>query len=114
MHSKITFKNSIFTIEFIPHICSTKMPSMIIVVNHKISNPQEFWAAAQRNLPLLPASGVKRVIQVLPNKDKTEATCVWEAETIAALDVYLRRKVFDWSTDTYFELNLADTIGLII
>lgn len=100
--------------EFILHICMTKTQSMIIVVNHKISNPPEFWASAQRNLPLLPASGVKRVIQVLPNKDKTEATCVWEAESIAALDVFLRRKVFDWSTDTYFELNLADTIGLIV
>ena len=114
MPSKITFKNSIFTMEFILHICITKTLSMIIVVNHKISNPSEFWAAAERNLPLLPASGVKRIIQVLPNKDKTEATCVWEAETIAALDVYLRRKVFDWSTDTYFELNLAETIGLIV
>ena len=84
---------------------------MIIVVNHKINNPTEFWDSAGRNLPLLPTSGVKRIIQMLPNIDMTEATCVWEAQTIAALDVYLRRKVFDWSTETYYELNLAHTIG---
>ena len=96
------------------HICITKSSGMIIVVNHKISNPSDFWASAQRNLPLLPASGVKRIIQVLPNKGMTEATCVWEAETIAALDVYLRRKVFDWSTETYYELNLAETTGVVL
>lgn len=84
---------------------------MIIVAHHKINNPQEFWSSVERNLVLLPANGVKRVIQILPNLDMTEITCIWEAETIAALDVYLRRKVFDWSTDTYYELNLAHTIG---
>jgi hypothetical protein len=85
---------------------------MIIVVTHQINNPSEFWASAQRNIPLLHASGVKRLIQVLPNRDLTEATCVWEAETIAALDVYLRRKVFDWSTESYYELNMAAASGI--
>jgi hypothetical protein len=87
---------------------------MLIVANHKITMPDEFWDATQRNLPLLPASGVRRMIQLLPNNDMTEITCVWEAESIAALDVYLRRKVFDWSNETYYELNLAEATGLFI
>ncbi len=100
--------------EFFAHICITKTTSMIIVVNHKINNPAEFWESAQRNLPQLPASGVKRIIQVLPNREMTEATCVWEAETIAALDVYLRRKVFDWSTESYYELHIAAASGITL
>ena len=85
---------------------------MIIVVNHKINNPQDFWAAAQKSLPELPAAGVKRVLQVMPNTDNTEATCVWEADSKEALDSYLRSKVGNWSTETYQEVNTAGAMGL--
>lgn len=87
---------------------------MIIVVSHKITNAAEFWAAAERQIPLLPESGVKRVILILPNKNMTEATCVWEATSIAALEVYLARKRFDWSTETFYELNLAKATGILL
>lgn len=49
---------------------------MIIVVNHKINNPNDFWAAAQKSLPELLVEGVKRIIQVMPNTDNIQATCV--------------------------------------
>lgn len=85
---------------------------MIIVVNHKINNPTDFWASAQKSLPELPVSGVQKIIQVMPDKDMTTATCVWEADSIEALDTYLRSKVQDWSTETYFELNTAAAMGM--
>ncbi len=87
---------------------------MIIVVNHKVNNPQEFWASAQRSLPELPADGVQRIIQVMPNQDMTEATCVWEADSIEKLDSYLRSKVYDWSKETYHEVNTANAMGLSV
>ena len=85
---------------------------MIIVVNHSINNPTDFWASAQKSLPELPASGVQRVIQVMPNADMTQATCVWEADSIEMLDTYLRSKVQDWSSETYYELNTAAAMGV--
>ena len=85
---------------------------MIIVVNHKINNPTDFWASAQKNLPALPEGGVQKVIQVMPNNDMTNATCVWEADSIETLDAYLRSKVQDWSTETYYELNTAAAMGM--
>ena len=85
---------------------------MIIVVNHKINNPGDFWAAAQKSLPELPTSGVKRIIQVMPNADNTEATCVWEAESKEDLDKYLRSKVGDWSKETYHDVNVTNAMGL--
>jgi len=87
---------------------------MIIVVNHKISNPSSFWASAQQSLPQLPEAGVSRVIQVLPDSTGTEATCVWEATDIATLDAYLRSKVADWSNETYHEVNTSNAMGLTI
>ncbi len=85
---------------------------MIIVVNHKINNPADFWASAQKSLPELPASGVQRVLQVMPNADMTQATCVWEADSIDSLNTYLRSKVSDWSEESYYELNTAASMGV--
>jgi hypothetical protein len=85
---------------------------MIIVVNHKVNTPGEFWAAAQKSLPELPVAGVTKIMQVLPNKDMTTATCIWEADSIEQLDAYLRSKVFAWSTEEYYELNTAAAMGL--
>ena len=85
---------------------------MIIVVNHKVNSPQEFWASAQKSLPELPAQGVQRILQVMPNGDMTEATCVWDADSIDQLDSYLRSKVGDWSKETYYELNTAAAMGV--
>lgn len=87
---------------------------MIIVVNHKINNPQDFWASAQVSLSKLPEAGVQRVLQVMPNADMTESTCVWEAENIDVLDKYLRDKVKDASTETYHEVNTASAMGLTV
>ncbi|HWB28625.1 MAG TPA: hypothetical protein VG738_24295 [Chitinophagaceae bacterium] len=85
---------------------------MIIVVNHKINNPGDFWSTAQQSLPELPVAGVQRIIQVLPNKEMNAATCLWEADSIEALDSYLRSKVHDWSDDTYQEVDTAHSMGL--
>ena len=85
---------------------------MIIVVNHTINNPIDFWVSAQKSLQQLPVAGVQRVLQVMPNNDMTTATCVWEADNIEILDTYLRSKVQDWSTETYYELNSAAAMGM--
>jgi hypothetical protein len=85
---------------------------MIILVNHKINNPESFWGAAQASLPNLPEANVQRVLQALPNADMTEATCLWEAESIDVLDSYLRSKVGSTSVETYYEVNTSNAIGL--
>ena len=85
---------------------------MIIIVNHQINNPTDFWASAQKSLPELPVSGIQRIIQVMPNTEMTQATCVWEADSIAALDAYLRSNVHDWSKETYYELNSTAAMGM--
>ncbi|MEP6675396.1 MAG: hypothetical protein ABJA78_09575 [Ferruginibacter sp.] len=85
---------------------------MIIVVNHKINNSAEFWASAQKSLPELPISGVNKIIQVMPNNEMSEAVCVWEADSIEQLNTYLRSKVHNWSTETYFELNAPASMGV--
>ena len=69
---------------------------------------------SSKSLPQLPEESVNRIIQVMPNPDNTEYTCVWEAESKEALDKYLRNKVQDWSTETYHEVNTAGAMGLTL
>lgn len=85
---------------------------MFISVNHKINKPGEFWASAQKSLPELPADGVEKIINVFPSANMSQATCIWKADSIEALDKYLRSRVFDWSQETYFEINTANAMGL--
>ena len=42
----------------------------------------------------------------------TQATCVWEADSIDTLNTYLRSKVSDWSEESYYELNGAAAMGV--
>jgi hypothetical protein len=85
---------------------------MFIVVNHAIKNPAYFWGLAQKILPSLPEGGVKRVLNVFPNQNMDLAVCLWEADSVEALDAYLREKVGDASYDSYFEVNQANAIGI--
>lgn len=85
---------------------------MFIAVQHKINNPGEFWVSAQRSLPELPTGGVQRIVNVFPSVDMCQASCIWESDSIEALDKYLRSKVFDWSSETYFEIDATNAIGL--
>ena len=89
-----------------------KILIMSISVHRNISNPGEFWASAQKGLPELPVAGVQWIINVFPSTDMSEVTCIWEADSIETLDKYLRSKVFDWSKETYFQINAANAMGL--
>ena len=87
---------------------------MIILVNHKINNPGAFWQSAQENIPKLPEANVTRVLQVIPNGDMTEATCIWEADNIETLNSYLRSKVGSNSHEMFYEVNVANSMGLTV
>jgi hypothetical protein len=85
---------------------------MYIVVNHSISKPAIFWGSAQKHLPNLPETGVKRIVNVFPNQNMDVCTCVWEADSIETLDLYLRDKIGEASKDAYYQLNEENAMGL--
>jgi hypothetical protein len=87
---------------------------MYILVSHTIKSPAEFWGSAQKNLPKLPEGGVKRIVNVFPNENMDQCTCVWEADSIETLDAYLRDKVGNASEDAYYGINEANAMGLSI
>ena len=85
---------------------------MFIVVNHKIAEPEKFWKTAQESAPSLPEANVQRVIQALPNADMTLSVCLWEANSIEDLSSYIRSKMGNWSTETYYEVNTNNALAM--
>lgn len=83
---------------------------MFFRVNHKISDPGQFWSRAQESLPNLPA-GIK-IHAVFPNETMDNATCVWEAESEAQIREYLEGKTGDVSHNDYMRINEANAMGL--
>jgi hypothetical protein len=85
---------------------------MFIVVQHTIHDPAFFWESAQANVPNLPQAGVKRVINIFPNLDMNVCTCVWEANSIDDLNDYLRETLGNASSEVYYQINEAGSMGL--
>lgn len=83
---------------------------MYFVVQHRISNVAEFWAAAQRELPNLPA-GI-RVHAVFPNAAADEATCVWECGDEPTLRAYLEEQTGRFSANAYMAIDASRAMGL--
>ena len=82
---------------------------MFFIVNHRISDP-EFWAAAQRELARLPA-GIS-IHGVFPNADGSLATCLWKAESEAALREYLEHHTGKFAKNEYMAVDASKAMGL--
>ncbi len=83
---------------------------MIIVVAHRISNPEAFWAAAARELPNLPA-GI-RIHGNFPDASGARATCLWEAESVDTLRAYLEDKTGAFAENDYMAVDASKAMGL--
>lgn len=83
---------------------------MFFVVHHRISNPAEFWAAAQRELPNLPA-GIG-VSAVYANATGDEATCLWSCETQDKLEAYLEEQTGRFAQNTFMAVDATKSMGL--
>ena len=84
---------------------------MYFAVQHDITNTEDFWESAQRNLPRLPEDGVKRVVSVFPNQKMDKCICVWEADSMENLEKYFREKIGNASRNSYYEINEAAAFG---
>ncbi len=83
---------------------------MFFVVHHRISNPSEFWGAAQRELPNLPA-GIS-IIAVYPNAEGTDATCIWGAESQEQITEYLEKHTGQFAQNSYMPIDASKAMGL--
>jgi hypothetical protein len=75
---------------------------MYILVQHTISDPATAWSRAQAALASVPAH--LKLHHSLPTPDGRIAVCVWEADSITALQTYLDPVLGPAAENAYFEV----------
>jgi hypothetical protein len=82
-----------------------------IVVQHRINDPEKFFGLTTEVTENAPAGVHPR--QFCPSQDRTQAVCLWEADTVDALRGYLDSIAgADVTENSYFVINEAYAFGL--
>jgi hypothetical protein len=76
---------------------------MYIVVQHEVSDPSAFWAGAREGMAALPSN--LKLHQTLPTPDGSRAVCVWEAESVDAVQSFLDSAVEGARNECYEVVN---------
>jgi hypothetical protein len=83
---------------------------MLVIAHHHISDPENFWSKAEEVTKDLPA-GLK-VLGVYPAMDGKTGTCLWEAENVQDVQLFLDEHAGSYAKNYTYELNEEKAIGL--
>jgi len=83
---------------------------MFVAVQHTIQDPEAFWGKAGEMVPNLPEE--VKLHQCFPNKNGTRGICIWEGESVRAVQTFLEGQVGHVSSNDYFEVENKDSIAL--
>ena len=83
---------------------------MFVVVQHRIKDPEAMFSRGENLVEDAPP-GV-RARQFYPSVDLSEATCLWDAPTVAAVKEYIEETLGDSSENSYFEVSTEQALGL--
>jgi hypothetical protein len=84
---------------------------MYLVVHHKVSDRDKFFASDPRDLAGNAPPGVD-LFHFLPAKDASAADCLWQADSLDALRNYLEPATAGITENTYFEVDSVSAMGL--
>jgi len=83
---------------------------MLVIAHHNISDPEGFWAAAQKVTENLP--GNLKLHGVYPAMDGKTGTCLWEAENAQDVQQFLDNNAGAYAKNFCYEVNVDKAIGL--
>jgi hypothetical protein len=81
---------------------------MFVTAIHDVSDPEKFWGAAQTTE--IPEGIVLH--DVFPNGDGTRAVCLWEAESVEAVQRFVDGTYGDVSRNEFYDVNAQNAQGL--
>ena len=81
---------------------------MYVIAIHEISDPEKFQRAAETTE--IPEGIVLH--DVFPNADNTRAVCLWEADSVEAVQNLFDATVGDVSRNEYYEVDVQNAKGL--
>jgi hypothetical protein len=89
-----------------------KVEIMLIVLQHRITNPATAFTRGQNLLDGNGAPQGTRVLQFYPSTDRNAVFCLWESNSIDELREYADAVMGDSSENSYFEVDVEIARGL--
>ena len=83
---------------------------MLIIAQHVISDPENFWAAAEKVSAGLP-EGFK-IHGIYPSTDAKTGTCLWEANNVQEVQEFLDKNAGQYAQNLCYEVNVEKSMGL--
>ena len=84
---------------------------MHVVAIHRITDPEKFFSMDAEEVAGGGPPGVQGR-QFFPSTDRSQAACLWEADSVDALRDYLDPATAGVSENTYFEVDAERAMGL--
>lgn len=84
---------------------------MHVVIQHRIKDPEQFFAGDAEQVATGGPTGV-RGLQFLVSQDKSAAVCLWEADSVENLRNYMEELTGSSADNTYFEVDAEMSQGL--
>jgi hypothetical protein len=78
---------------------------MYVVVQHQFKDPQVALSRGEKLIKNEDAPAGVRGLQFYPNQDHTAATCLWEADSVEAVQGYVDSTLGDSSENTCYEVD---------
>jgi hypothetical protein len=78
---------------------------MYVVVQHTIKNPQAAFSRGQKLIRNEGAPPGVRGLQFYPSTDRSAVTCLWESESVEAIQAYVDSTLGDSSENVCYEVD---------
>lgn len=84
---------------------------MIVIVEHRIRDPQRFWKTAQDAIPEKVPAGLT-LHHSFPSPDGADGVCVWEAPTLEMVREFLDTAMGEFSENRYYPTENREGIAV--
>jgi hypothetical protein len=78
---------------------------MYVVVQHQFSDPQTAFSRGEKLIRNEGAPAGVRGLQFYPSSDGSAATCLWESDSVEAIQEYVDSTLGDSSVNTCYEVD---------
>jgi hypothetical protein len=78
---------------------------MYVVVQHQFQDPETALARGEKLIKNEGAPAGVRGLQFYPSTDRSAATCLWEADSVEAIQEYVDSTLGDSSVNTCYEVD---------
>ena len=80
---------------------------MYVIVQHQINNPETAFSRGENLIKGEGAPPGARVLQFYPSRDRTAVACLWESDSVEAVQEYVDGTLGGSSDNEYHEVDAA-------